>query len=143
MTVCWGNWKPFPLLGLRIRVFNFSLKLLTCLLYMIRVVTDNPAQGASANHNAGQQSASNSKWFVTALYWTAIADYFQHRKMCVSLLTDLLFGLCKAQLPVMFQENLFKLTTGLMTLLTLSDVISIKEYNSLKKNHEPVRNIDL
>ncbi|XP_047200423.1 potassium channel subfamily T member 1 isoform X4 [Hippoglossus stenolepis] len=33
--------------SLRIRVFNFSLKLLTCLLYIIRVVTDNPVQGAS------------------------------------------------------------------------------------------------
>lgn len=74
MTICLGNWKPFPPLGLRIRVFNFSLKLLTCLLYMIRVVTDNPAQGASVNHNAGQQSApsSNNKWFLTILYWTAI-----------------------------------------------------------------------
>lgn len=53
-------------LGLRIRVFNFSLKLLTCLLYMIRVVTDNPVQGASANHSAGQQNAANgnNKWFV-------------------------------------------------------------------------------
>uniref|UniRef100_UPI0037E88A33 potassium channel subfamily T member 1 isoform X3 n=1 Tax=Semicossyphus pulcher TaxID=241346 RepID=UPI0037E88A33 len=30
--------------SLRIRVFNFSLKLLTCLLYTIRVVTDNPGQ---------------------------------------------------------------------------------------------------
>ncbi|XP_068191649.1 potassium channel subfamily T member 2 [Antennarius striatus] len=42
--------------SLRIRVFNFSLKLLTCLLYMIRVVTDNPDQDAAANHSAGQQS---------------------------------------------------------------------------------------
>ncbi|XP_035523843.1 potassium channel subfamily T member 1-like isoform X2 [Morone saxatilis] len=37
--------------SLRIRVFNFSLKLLTCLLYIIRVATDNPAQGASASHS--------------------------------------------------------------------------------------------
>ncbi|XP_032395352.1 potassium channel subfamily T member 2 isoform X1 [Etheostoma spectabile] len=43
--------------SLRIRVFNFSLKLLTCLLYTIRVVTDNPGQGASASHSAGQQNA--------------------------------------------------------------------------------------
>uniref|UniRef100_A0A8C4DE31 RCK N-terminal domain-containing protein n=1 Tax=Dicentrarchus labrax TaxID=13489 RepID=A0A8C4DE31_DICLA len=35
--------------SLRIRVFNFSLKLLTCLLYIIRVATDNPGQGASLN----------------------------------------------------------------------------------------------
>ncbi|KAM3599871.1 uncharacterized protein V6R79_013231 [Siganus canaliculatus] len=43
--------------SLRIRVFNFCLKLLTCLLYIIRVVTDNPVQSASAIHSAGQQSA--------------------------------------------------------------------------------------
>ncbi|XP_033502017.1 potassium channel subfamily T member 1 isoform X1 [Epinephelus lanceolatus] len=47
--------------SLRIRVFNFSLKLLTCLLYIIRVVTDNPGQGtstsASASHSVGQQNA--------------------------------------------------------------------------------------
>ncbi|XP_059214067.1 potassium channel subfamily T member 2 isoform X2 [Centropristis striata] len=43
--------------SLRIRVFNFSLKLLTCLLYIIRVVTDNPGQGASGSHSAGQQNA--------------------------------------------------------------------------------------
>lgn len=30
--------------GLRIRIFNFCLKLLTCVLYIIRVMTDNPAQ---------------------------------------------------------------------------------------------------
>lgn len=47
--------------GLRIRVFNFCLKLLTCLLYIIRVVTDNP--GLSSNHSAGQQSLP-TKWFV-------------------------------------------------------------------------------
>ncbi|XP_038589927.1 potassium channel subfamily T member 2 isoform X2 [Micropterus salmoides] len=43
--------------SLRIRVFNFSLKLLTCLLYIIRVATDNPGQGASTNHTAGQQNS--------------------------------------------------------------------------------------
>lgn len=31
--------------GLRIRVFNFSLKLLTCLLYIVRVLLDDPGQG--------------------------------------------------------------------------------------------------
>lgn len=31
--------------GLRIRLFNFSLKLLTCLLYIVRVLLDNPDQG--------------------------------------------------------------------------------------------------
>lgn len=35
---------PLPT-GLRIRLFNFSLKLLTCLLYIVRVLLDNPAQG--------------------------------------------------------------------------------------------------
>uniref|UniRef100_A0AAQ4P5U9 RCK N-terminal domain-containing protein n=1 Tax=Gasterosteus aculeatus aculeatus TaxID=481459 RepID=A0AAQ4P5U9_GASAC len=52
--------------SLRIRVFNFSLKLLTCLLYIIRVVTDNPGQAAGASPSAGQQSApsGSNKWFV-------------------------------------------------------------------------------
>ncbi|XP_040818791.1 potassium channel subfamily T member 1 isoform X3 [Ochotona curzoniae] len=31
--------------SLRIRVFNFSLKLLTCLLYIVRVLLDDPGQG--------------------------------------------------------------------------------------------------
>uniref|UniRef100_A0A3Q3GV15 Potassium sodium-activated channel subfamily T member 1a n=1 Tax=Labrus bergylta TaxID=56723 RepID=A0A3Q3GV15_9LABR len=47
--------------SLRIRVFNFSLKLLTCLLYIIRVVTDNPV------HIAGQQNPLSGKWFVHTL----------------------------------------------------------------------------
>lgn len=37
---------PLPLpTGLRIRLFNFSLKLLTCLLYIVRVLLDDPALG--------------------------------------------------------------------------------------------------
>ncbi|XP_061887160.1 potassium channel subfamily T member 1-like isoform X1 [Entelurus aequoreus] len=43
--------------SLRIRVFNFSLKLLTCLLYIIRVVTDNPVQSANATHSPSQTNA--------------------------------------------------------------------------------------
>ncbi|XP_010848471.1 PREDICTED: potassium channel subfamily T member 1-like [Bison bison bison] len=31
--------------SLRIRLFNFSLKLLTCLLYIVRVLLDDPALG--------------------------------------------------------------------------------------------------
>uniref|UniRef100_H2VBA4 Potassium sodium-activated channel subfamily T member 1 n=1 Tax=Takifugu rubripes TaxID=31033 RepID=H2VBA4_TAKRU len=53
--------------SLRIRVFNFSLKLLTCLLYMIRVVTDDPAQGAAANPSAGQPIYGSNKWEL--IFW--------------------------------------------------------------------------
>uniref|UniRef100_A0A3B5ALT5 Potassium channel, subfamily T, member 1 n=1 Tax=Stegastes partitus TaxID=144197 RepID=A0A3B5ALT5_9TELE len=42
--------------SLRIRVFNFCLKLLTCLLYIIRVMTDNPVQSTAASHSTGQQN---------------------------------------------------------------------------------------
>ncbi|XP_068562803.1 potassium channel subfamily T member 2 [Cebidichthys violaceus] len=55
--------------SLRIRVFNFSLKLLTCLLYIIRVVTDNPGQGASGGHGAGQQSASSGNIKCVDCQW--------------------------------------------------------------------------
>ncbi|XP_010788428.1 potassium channel subfamily T member 2-like [Notothenia coriiceps] len=49
--------------SLRIRVFNFSLKLLTCLLYIIRVVTDNPG------HSAGQQNANSGNVKCVDCLW--------------------------------------------------------------------------
>uniref|UniRef100_A0A663MZP0 Potassium sodium-activated channel subfamily T member 1 n=1 Tax=Athene cunicularia TaxID=194338 RepID=A0A663MZP0_ATHCN len=36
--------------SLRIRLFNFSLKLLTCLLYIVRVLLDNPEEGTGWSH---------------------------------------------------------------------------------------------
>uniref|UniRef100_A0A8C5BTK6 RCK N-terminal domain-containing protein n=1 Tax=Gadus morhua TaxID=8049 RepID=A0A8C5BTK6_GADMO len=48
--------------SLRIRVLNFSLKLLTCLLYIIRVMTDMPIQGPSSGHSPGQPVST--KWSV-------------------------------------------------------------------------------
>nr|XP_005897828.1 PREDICTED: potassium channel subfamily T member 2 isoform X3 [Bos mutus] len=36
--------------SLRIRLFNFSLKLLSCLLYIIRVLLENPSQGNEWSH---------------------------------------------------------------------------------------------
>uniref|UniRef100_A0A3Q2T0N6 Potassium sodium-activated channel subfamily T member 1 n=1 Tax=Fundulus heteroclitus TaxID=8078 RepID=A0A3Q2T0N6_FUNHE len=52
--------------SLRIRVFNFCLKLLTCLLYIIRVMTDRPGQGTGGSHSLVQQNGQNgnNKWFV-------------------------------------------------------------------------------
>uniref|UniRef100_A0AAV2ITB6 RCK N-terminal domain-containing protein n=1 Tax=Knipowitschia caucasica TaxID=637954 RepID=A0AAV2ITB6_KNICA len=48
--------------SLRIRVFNFCLKLLTCLLYIIRVMTDNPAQSGLSGHSGVQgATATNTK----------------------------------------------------------------------------------
>ncbi|XP_029940802.1 potassium channel subfamily T member 2-like isoform X2 [Salarias fasciatus] len=59
--------------SLRIRVFNFSLKLLTCLLYIIRVMTDNPGQSAGANH--GQQNApSGNNKCVDCLSSSSVQD---------------------------------------------------------------------
>ncbi|XP_061655676.1 potassium channel subfamily T member 2 isoform X2 [Phyllopteryx taeniolatus] len=46
--------------SLRIRVFNFSLKLLTCLLYIIRVVTDHPGQSAHS-FSPSSAPAGNAK----------------------------------------------------------------------------------
>ncbi|XP_035996242.1 potassium channel subfamily T member 2 [Fundulus heteroclitus] len=45
--------------SLRIRVFNFCLKLLTCLLYIIRVMTDRPGQGTGGSHSLVQQNGQN------------------------------------------------------------------------------------
>uniref|UniRef100_A0A3P9MYJ1 Potassium sodium-activated channel subfamily T member 1 n=1 Tax=Poecilia reticulata TaxID=8081 RepID=A0A3P9MYJ1_POERE len=60
--------------SLRIRVFNFCLKLLTCLLYIIRVMTDRPGQGTGGNHSSVQQNApnGNNKWLVHTKRWVLV-----------------------------------------------------------------------
>ncbi|XP_028273500.1 potassium channel subfamily T member 2 [Parambassis ranga] len=62
--------------SLRIRVFNFSLKLLTCLLYIIRVMTDNPGQGAGASHNRTEQlnAHSGNNKCVDCLWNSSVQD---------------------------------------------------------------------
>ncbi|XP_047426573.1 potassium channel subfamily T member 2 isoform X1 [Mugil cephalus] len=61
--------------SLRIRVFNFCLKLLTCLLYIIRVMTDNPGQSPAVIHNGGQQNtASGNNKCVDCLWNGSVQD---------------------------------------------------------------------
>ncbi|KAH1179425.1 hypothetical protein KIL84_022008, partial [Mauremys mutica] len=54
--------------SLRIRLFNFSLKLLTCLLYIVRVLLDNPAEGIGCwecekqNYSTFNQSSTEINW---------------------------------------------------------------------------------
>ncbi|NXE62239.1 KCNT1 protein, partial [Calcarius ornatus] len=61
-----------PHTGLRIRLFNFSLKLLTCLLYIVRVLLDNPEEGIGCwecekqNYTAFNQS-TNINW--SHIFW--------------------------------------------------------------------------
>ncbi|XP_009320411.1 PREDICTED: potassium channel subfamily T member 1 [Pygoscelis adeliae] len=63
--------------SLRIRLFNFSLKLLTCLLYIVRVLLDNPEEGIGCwecekqNYTAFNQS--------TKINWSHI--FWVDRKM--------------------------------------------------------------
>uniref|UniRef100_A0A7N6A562 RCK N-terminal domain-containing protein n=1 Tax=Anabas testudineus TaxID=64144 RepID=A0A7N6A562_ANATE len=58
--------------SLRIRVFNFSLKLLTCLLYIIRVVTDNPGQSASGSHLIFWVDRKVPVWAIQGNIWEQI-----------------------------------------------------------------------
>ncbi|KAM4634548.1 potassium channel subfamily T member 2 [Polymixia lowei] len=60
--------------SLRIRVFNFSLKLLTCLLYIIRVMTDNPGQGASTSQNPGQSAGPSGTNKCVDCQWNGSAQ---------------------------------------------------------------------
>uniref|UniRef100_A0A8C3TK06 Potassium sodium-activated channel subfamily T member 1 n=1 Tax=Chelydra serpentina TaxID=8475 RepID=A0A8C3TK06_CHESE len=46
--------------SLRIRLFNFSLKLLTCLLYIVRVLLDNPAEGIGWCPRGNEQNRESS-----------------------------------------------------------------------------------
>nr|XP_020837512.1 potassium channel subfamily T member 1 isoform X2 [Phascolarctos cinereus] len=54
--------------SLRIRLFNFSLKLLTCLLYIVRVLLDDPVQGIGCwgcpkqNYTIFNQSSPEINW---------------------------------------------------------------------------------
>ena len=50
-----------PPAGLRIRLFNFSLKLLTCLLYIVRVLLDDPALGIGWWATAGLGAACRDR----------------------------------------------------------------------------------
>ncbi|XP_015238187.1 PREDICTED: potassium channel subfamily T member 2-like [Cyprinodon variegatus] len=54
--------------SLRIRVFNFCLKLLTCLLYIIRVMTDRPGQ-TGGSHSSLQQSTPNGNSKCVDCQW--------------------------------------------------------------------------
>ncbi|KAJ0057263.1 hypothetical protein NL108_002187, partial [Boleophthalmus pectinirostris] len=61
--------------SLRIRVFNFCLKLLTCLLYIIRVMTDNPVQSGHSSHSGTQTgTASTNTKCVDCLSNASIQD---------------------------------------------------------------------
>lgn len=48
--------ESFCTVGLRVRMFNFALKVLSCLLYIVRVLLDNPQEG-------------RQDWWETATYW--------------------------------------------------------------------------
>eukprot|EP00071_Canis_lupus_P045761 XP_022279318.1 potassium channel subfamily T member 1 isoform X1 [Canis lupus familiaris] len=48
--------------SLRIRLFNFSLKLLTCLLYIVRVLLDDPALGIGCSHLRLWEALSVLRW---------------------------------------------------------------------------------
>uniref|UniRef100_A0A8C6YN71 Potassium sodium-activated channel subfamily T member 1 n=1 Tax=Naja naja TaxID=35670 RepID=A0A8C6YN71_NAJNA len=53
--------------SLRIRLFNFSLKLLTCLLYIVRVLLDDPKQigcwDCEKHNSSFNQSSSEINWY--------------------------------------------------------------------------------
>uniref|UniRef100_A0A8B9UNT9 Potassium sodium-activated channel subfamily T member 2 n=1 Tax=Anas zonorhyncha TaxID=75864 RepID=A0A8B9UNT9_9AVES len=56
--------------SLRIRLFNFSLKLLSCFLYIIRVLLDDPAQGHGCKEL--NRSCSNQNYTPGTIDWSPI-----------------------------------------------------------------------
>ncbi|XP_030273525.1 potassium channel subfamily T member 1 isoform X6 [Sparus aurata] len=66
--------------SLRIRLFNFSLKILTCVLYIVRVSLDNP--GDSSGGSCNGTSCRNNSWTNTTqstdINWEVI--FWVHRK---------------------------------------------------------------
>ncbi|XP_059710464.1 potassium channel subfamily T member 2 isoform X6 [Haemorhous mexicanus] len=56
--------------SLRIRLFNFSLKLLSCFLYIVRVLLDDPAQGLGCKEL--NRSCSNQNYTPGTIDWSPI-----------------------------------------------------------------------
>ncbi|XP_064003228.1 potassium channel subfamily T member 2 isoform X5 [Pogoniulus pusillus] len=56
--------------SLRIRLFNFSLKLLSCFLYIVRVLLDDPTQGLGCREL--NRSCSNQNYTPGTIDWTPI-----------------------------------------------------------------------
>ncbi|XP_034449187.1 potassium channel subfamily T member 2 isoform X2 [Hippoglossus hippoglossus] len=62
-TCCSGTGRPTT--GLRVRMFNFALKVLSCLLYIVRVLLDNPQeerQDCLSRVNCTKQNTSSHPW---------------------------------------------------------------------------------
>ncbi|KAL4617401.1 potassium channel subfamily T member 1 isoform X1 [Arapaima gigas] len=55
--------------SLRIRIFNFSLKLLTCLLYIVRVMLDDPTQGGCSRECRLNHTASSAEINWEVIFW--------------------------------------------------------------------------
>ncbi|KAM4036235.1 potassium channel subfamily T member 2-like isoform 2-T2 [Anomaloglossus baeobatrachus] len=56
--------------SLRVRLFNFSLKLLSCLLYIIRVLLDDPREGKANCLDCPKQNySSQHKFDWTPIFW--------------------------------------------------------------------------
>ncbi|XP_067825534.1 potassium channel subfamily T member 1 [Heptranchias perlo] len=59
--------------SLRIRLFNFSLKLLTCLLYIVRVLLDHPTEGIGCwgcpKQNYSSNPSSNARINLAPILW--------------------------------------------------------------------------
>ena len=53
------SWRVRAVAGLRIRIFNLFIKLLSCALYMVRVVFDDPQQ------MSGRCRSSDASWVTT------------------------------------------------------------------------------
>ncbi|ELK07361.1 Potassium channel subfamily T member 1 [Pteropus alecto] len=70
--------------SLRIRLFNFSLKLLTCLLYIVRVLLDDPALGIGWWGNIWEQifqvpfvlEMINTLPFIITIFWAPLRNLF-------------------------------------------------------------------
>lgn len=65
ICLCWST-------GLRIRLFNFSLKILTCVLYIVRVSLDNPGDSSGGSWWESQSNLQIFSFPDVYIFWIFI-----------------------------------------------------------------------
>ncbi|XP_053276154.1 potassium channel subfamily T member 1 [Pleuronectes platessa] len=118
--------------SLRIRLFNFSLKILTCVLYIVRVCLDNPKE---VNYNPCSTICLNTSWTNTAesehINWDLIFWVQRRESLWAIQVTVALIGFLETMLITYLSykgniwEQIFKICFILEMINTVPFIITI------------------
>nr|XP_033818173.1 potassium channel subfamily T member 2-like [Geotrypetes seraphini] len=108
--------------SLRIRLFNFSMKLLSCLLYIIRVLLDDPTQRKGCN----MSSVTVQHRCITS---TNLASMIQDANLCCeasSLLGWIIFAVTSNNIKTdIFDRDILNIETDIVTWKSLAQCFMV------------------